>query len=200
MKIRDKELYLSKFWRHLVNVKIVKIWHLNSHISYINKKRNIFFCKNKYHNAVNHVPNFQLPARSFTIFGSVFPSHLWSDFFWDTQYISISRPFILKRLPSSITNTVLTIFYQQYYTDHLLSPILCWPSSSTNTVLTIFYHQYCIDHLLWTILYWPVSTTKKDQFGAFRNAIRFSQRFLNVEELLASTRESRPVLLSSWRR
>ena len=40
MKIRDKELHLSKFWRHLVNVKIVKIWHLNSRISCINQKKN----------------------------------------------------------------------------------------------------------------------------------------------------------------
>ena len=39
-----------------------------------------------YHNAVNHVPNFQLSARSSSFFGAVFPSILWSNFFWDTQY------------------------------------------------------------------------------------------------------------------
>ena len=33
-KIIDKVLSLSKFWRHLANVKIVKIAHLNGHISY----------------------------------------------------------------------------------------------------------------------------------------------------------------------
>ena len=39
IKIVDKALSLSKFWRHLANVKIVKIRHLNSRISYINKKK-----------------------------------------------------------------------------------------------------------------------------------------------------------------
>ena len=34
-KIIDKVLSLSKFWRHLANVKIVKIRHLNGYISYI---------------------------------------------------------------------------------------------------------------------------------------------------------------------
>ena len=43
MKIRDKELYLNKFWKHLVSVKIVKIRHLNSHISYISQKKKYFF-------------------------------------------------------------------------------------------------------------------------------------------------------------
>ena len=33
-KIIDKVLSLSKFWRYLANVKIVKITHLNGHISY----------------------------------------------------------------------------------------------------------------------------------------------------------------------
>ena len=33
-KTIDKVLSLSKFWRHLANVKIVKITHLNGHISY----------------------------------------------------------------------------------------------------------------------------------------------------------------------
>ena len=35
MKIIDKVLSLSKFWRHLANIKIVKIRHINGHISYI---------------------------------------------------------------------------------------------------------------------------------------------------------------------
>ena len=35
MKIIDKVLSLSKFWKHLANVKIVKIRHLNGHICYI---------------------------------------------------------------------------------------------------------------------------------------------------------------------
>ena len=35
MKIIDKVLSLSKFWRDLANVKIVKIRHLNGLISYI---------------------------------------------------------------------------------------------------------------------------------------------------------------------
>ena len=55
------------------------------------KKRNIFFCKNKYHNAVNHVPNFQLSARSSSFFGALFASLLWSNFFWDTQYPLLYR-------------------------------------------------------------------------------------------------------------
>ena len=50
------------------------------------KKRNEFFCKNTYHNAVNHVLNFQLSAKLSSFFGAVFPSLLWSNFFWDTQY------------------------------------------------------------------------------------------------------------------
>ena len=33
-KIIDKVLSLSKFWRHLANVKIVKTTPLNGHISY----------------------------------------------------------------------------------------------------------------------------------------------------------------------
>ena len=33
--IIDKLLSLSKFWRHLANVKIVKIRHSNGYISYI---------------------------------------------------------------------------------------------------------------------------------------------------------------------
>ena len=47
---------------------------------------NIFFCKNEYHNAVTHVPNFQLSAKSSFFLGALFPSLLWSNFFWDTQY------------------------------------------------------------------------------------------------------------------
>ena len=35
IEITGKVLSLSKFWRHLANVKIVKIRHLNGHISYI---------------------------------------------------------------------------------------------------------------------------------------------------------------------
>ena len=35
IKIIVKVLSLSKFWRHLANVKIVKIRHLNGHTSYI---------------------------------------------------------------------------------------------------------------------------------------------------------------------
>ena len=43
VKITDKVLSLSKFWRHLVNVKIVKIRHSNGHISYIKQcQKNIF--------------------------------------------------------------------------------------------------------------------------------------------------------------
>ena len=38
-KIIDKVLSLSNFWTYLVNIKIVKITHLNNHISYINKKK-----------------------------------------------------------------------------------------------------------------------------------------------------------------
>ena len=60
------------------------IWIATSAI--LIKKRNIFFCKNKYHNAVNHVPNFQLSARSSSFFDAIFSSLLWSNFFWDTQY------------------------------------------------------------------------------------------------------------------
>ena len=86
MKIRAKELYLSKFWRHLVNVKIVKIWHSNSHISYIIQKKKYIFCKNKHYNAVNNVPIFQLSAKSSSFFAALFPSLLWNNFFWDTQY------------------------------------------------------------------------------------------------------------------
>ena len=64
------------------------------------KKRNRFFCKNIYHNAVNHVQNFQLSARSSSFFGAVFPSLLWSNFFWDTQYLAeraVDKGYILAR-------------------------------------------------------------------------------------------------------
>ena len=43
IRITDKELSLSKFWRHLVNVIVVKIRHSNSHINYMNQKKKKLF-------------------------------------------------------------------------------------------------------------------------------------------------------------
>ena len=53
-------LSLSKFWRQLVNVKIIKIRHSNGHISYINQhEKKIFSCKNKHHSiaSTKHLPS-----------------------------------------------------------------------------------------------------------------------------------------------
>ena len=38
-----------------------------------NNIRQIFFCKNVYHDVVVHVPNFQLSARSFSLLSAFFP-------------------------------------------------------------------------------------------------------------------------------
>ena len=48
-------------------------------------KKNVFFCKNEYHNAVNHEPNFHLFARSSSFLGALFPSLLWSNFYGVTD-------------------------------------------------------------------------------------------------------------------
>ena len=47
----------------------------------LNKKRKVFFLENKYHNAVSHVPNFQLFIRSSSFFSALFPSLLWRNLF-----------------------------------------------------------------------------------------------------------------------
>ena len=43
IEIANNVLSLSTFWRHLANVKIVNIRHLNGHISYINNIRKMIF-------------------------------------------------------------------------------------------------------------------------------------------------------------
>ena len=78
---------LSKFRRHLVNVKIVNIRHSNGHISCINKKKKNIFCRKKHHTVVSHVPNFQLSARSSSFFLCVFPSLLWNTFLLSPLYV-----------------------------------------------------------------------------------------------------------------
>ena len=77
--------------------------------------------------------------------------------------------------PSSINNTILTIFYHQYCADHLLAPIRCWPSSITNTVLTIFYEQYCTDQ---SRRRRKINSAPSGTPSAFLNASWMSRNFL----------------------
>ena len=89
MDITVKVLSLSKFWRYLV---IVKIRHLNSQISYINRKKKNVFCKKIHCNVVVHILNFQLSAKSFSVLCDFFLHFYGITYFWDTQY---HRPFML---------------------------------------------------------------------------------------------------------
>ena len=105
IEITDKELSLNKFWKHLV-----KIRHSNSHISCINEKKKNIFCKNAYPNVVAHARSFQLLATSSSFFCAFF-SLLWSNFFWDTQYILSWMIFFEKRLAVSCSmNSLWTVF------------------------------------------------------------------------------------------
>ena len=98
MKIRDKELYLSKFWRHLVNIKNVKIWHLNSHISYINQNKKIYFfvkintmilliMYQTFSSLLSHLP-----------FSVLFLLHFYGVTFFGTPNIKIRATFVCKHI------------------------------------------------------------------------------------------------------
>ena len=51
-----------------------------------NKIRKIFFWKNAYHNVVEHVPSFQLSARSSSFFSSFFLA-VYGKPFYDSPYM-----------------------------------------------------------------------------------------------------------------
>ena len=59
----DEVRSLGKFWRFLVDVKIVKIRHLISHISFINQNRKKDSCKKKHHNVAGYANFFYCKER-----------------------------------------------------------------------------------------------------------------------------------------
>ena len=81
--ISDETPSLSKFWRYLVDVKIVEIRHLIGHISYINQNMKNIFCKKKHHNVVAQCKCTKFSALYMVIlnFLCIFSLLLWNNFF-----------------------------------------------------------------------------------------------------------------------
>ena len=90
IEITDKMLSRSKFWSYVVNVKIVKIRHLNGHINYVYQNKNFFFCKKKHHNVV---PLIFCSLLGHLYFLCIFSSLSWKSIF----FFSISLSYLQTR-------------------------------------------------------------------------------------------------------